>query len=175
MLSKFFAQKYLRDYKSFGFLIDDRPFITTIDKIYNRFITWQFLKLEEKGLLKQVEYYATYCEHCGPVAVDPSESDISKGGKKIKAGENNPYLRCGILLGNQKHYPLPGRLFRHGAYFDFMLSWKAFKPSEDEWKNFLKIIKREIKYSKQLEEILFNSRSKNHKRYTILHMPLYLK
>ena len=87
----------------------------------------------------------------------------------------HPYLRYGILLGNRKHYPLPGRLFRHGAYFDFMLSWRAFKPSEEEWKNFLKIIKREIKYSEQLEEILFKSRSKNRKRYTILQKRLYLK
>lgn len=87
----------------------------------------------------------------------------------------HPYLRYGILLGNRKHFPLPGRLFRHGAYFDFMLSWKAFEPAEDEWKNFLKIIKSEIKYSEQLEEILFKSRSKNRKRYTILHRPLYLK
>ena len=87
----------------------------------------------------------------------------------------HPYLRYGILLGNRKHYPLPGRLFRHGAYFDFMLSWKAFKPSEDEWKNFLAIINSEIEYSEQLEEILFKSRSKNRKRYTILHRPLYLK
>ena len=87
----------------------------------------------------------------------------------------HPYLRYGILLGNRKHYPLPGRLSRHGAYFDFMLSWRAFEPTSEEWKNFLKIIKREIKYSEQLEEILFKSRSKNRKRYTILHMPLYLK
>jgi len=54
----------------------------------------------------------------------------------------HPYLRYGILLGNRKHYPLPGRLFRHGAYFDFMLSWRAFEPTEDEWNNFLKIINR---------------------------------
>jgi len=87
----------------------------------------------------------------------------------------HPYLRYGILLGNRKHYPLPGRLFRHGAYFDFMLSWKAFKPEEDEWKDFLDIISSEIEYSEQLEEILFNSRSKNRKRYTVLHRPLYLK
>ncbi|MBA7498187.1 hypothetical protein ES704_00922 [subsurface metagenome] len=87
----------------------------------------------------------------------------------------HPYLRYGILLGNRKHYPLPGRLFRHGAYFDFMLSWKAYKPAEDEWKNFLDIINSEIEYSKKLEEILFHSRSKNRKRYTILHRPLYLK
>ena len=87
----------------------------------------------------------------------------------------HPYLRYGILLGNRKHYPLPGKLFRHGAYFDFMLSWEDFKPSENEWKNFLKVIKSEIKYSEQLEEILFNSYSKNKKRYTILQRRLYLK
>jgi len=85
------------------------------------------------------------------------------------------YLRYGILLGNRKHYPLPGRLFRHGAYFDFMLSWRAFEPTEDEWKDFIKIINSEIVYSMQLEEILFHSRSKNRKRYTFLQKRLYLK
>ena len=87
----------------------------------------------------------------------------------------HPYLRYGILLGNRKHYPLPGRLFRHGAYFDFMLSWKAFEPTGEEWKDFLEIIIKEIDYSKQLEEILFNSRSKNRKHYTILQRQLFLQ
>ena len=87
----------------------------------------------------------------------------------------HPYLRYGILLGNRKHYPLPGRLFRHGAYFDFMLSWEGFKPSENEWKNFLDIINSEIEYSKKIEEMLFDSRLKNRKHYTILQRHLYLK
>lgn len=87
----------------------------------------------------------------------------------------HPYLRYGILLGNREHYPLPGRLYRHGAYFDFMLSWKAFEPSENEWKNFLDIIKKEIKYSAKFEEIIFKSRLKNRKHYTILQRRLYLK
>lgn len=34
----------------------------------------------------------------------------------------HPYLRYGILIGKREHYPLPGRLFRHGTQFDFMLS-----------------------------------------------------
>ncbi|GAB4286004.1 MAG: hypothetical protein Kow0081_4020 [Candidatus Dojkabacteria bacterium] len=37
------------------------------------------------------------------------------------------YLRYGILIGNRKDYALPGRLFRHGQHFDFMLSWKSFE------------------------------------------------
>jgi len=87
----------------------------------------------------------------------------------------HPYLRYGILLGNRKNYPLPGRLYRHGAYFDFMLSWKAFESTEEEWKDFLNIINSEIEYSEQLEEILFHSRSKNRKHYTIFQRRLYLK
>jgi hypothetical protein len=35
----------------------------------------------------------------------------------------HPYLRYGIFLGNRQHYPLPGRLFRHGAYFDFIRTY----------------------------------------------------
>jgi len=63
----------------------------------------------------------------------------------------------------------------HGAYFDFMLSWKAFEPTEEEWKDFLNIIKSEIKYSEQLEEILFHSHLKNKEHYTILQKCLYLQ
>lgn len=32
------------------------------------------------GLLIQKPYYAPACPSCGPVAIDPSETDISKGG-----------------------------------------------------------------------------------------------
>lgn len=87
----------------------------------------------------------------------------------------HPYLRYGILLGNRKHHALPGRLFRHGAYFDFMLSWKTFKPSRDEFKDLIDLIRSEIKTSRYLEEIIFGSRRQNRKRYTFLHRPLKLK
>jgi hypothetical protein len=36
------------------------------------------------------------------------------------------FLRYGILIGNRKHFPLPGRLFRHGDHFNFML-WLGMK------------------------------------------------
>ncbi len=87
----------------------------------------------------------------------------------------HPYLRYGILLGNRKDYPLPGRLFRHGAHFDFMLSWQTFVPSDDEFQNLIKLILAEVKTSRNLEEIIFNSRSQNRARYTFLHRPLILK
>lgn len=87
----------------------------------------------------------------------------------------HPYLRYGIFLGNRKHYPLPGRLFRHGAHFDFMLSWKGYSPEEYEWVTLKEIIEKEIVASKNLEEMIFNSRSKDRKKHFALHKPLITK
>ena len=87
----------------------------------------------------------------------------------------HPYLRYGILLGERENYAIPGRLFRHGLNFDFMLSWKKIKPSKIEWDNLLKIIKSEIKASKNLEEMIYDSRLRDRKRITVLHKPLIVK
>ena len=77
----FFNNVYQNDYwKRFGFLADWRRFTCTLYPDYGKFIEWQFAKLKEKGLLVQKPYYAPFCPVHGPVAVDPSETDISKGG-----------------------------------------------------------------------------------------------
>ncbi len=82
---RFFSKVYVDEYwKKFGFLADWSAFTTTIDDGYQRFIEWQFLKLRKLGLLTQKPYYAPMCIRCGPVAVDPSETDISKGGNAEK-------------------------------------------------------------------------------------------
>ena len=86
----------------------------------------------------------------------------------------HPFLRYGILLGSRNDYPLPGRLFRHGQFFDFMLSWKSFQADKNELKKIVDIINDEIKASKTLDEILFNSRSKHREKFTSLHRPLRL-
>ncbi len=79
---EFFNQVYVNDYwKRFGFLADWRRFTCTLYPDYGKFIQWQFRKLHDAGLLIQKPYYAPACPNCGPVAVDPSETDISKGGK----------------------------------------------------------------------------------------------
>ncbi len=78
----FFNDVYVNDYwKKFGFLADWRRFTCTLYPDYGKFIQWQFRKLNDSGLLIQKPYYASVCPSCGPVAVDPSETDISKGGK----------------------------------------------------------------------------------------------
>jgi len=67
-----------------------------------------------------------------------------------------PFLRYGIMIGNRGHYPLPGRLFRHGSNFDFMISFCGEKANDSEKKSFVELVKKEILYSKQLEEIILN-------------------
>ena len=78
---KFFNGVYLNDYwKRFGFMSDWRRFTSTTNPDYTRFIEWQMLKLRAEGLLIQKPYYAAACLEHGPVAIDASETDISKGG-----------------------------------------------------------------------------------------------
>ncbi len=82
---EYFNSVYVNDYwKKFGFLCDWDRFTSTTFKDYEKFIQWQFRKLHDKQLLIQKPYYATACITHGPVAVDPSETDISKGGNAEK-------------------------------------------------------------------------------------------
>src|SRR3989338_10552021 len=81
----YFNNVYINDFwKKFGFLADWRRFTCTTFKDYNKFIQWQFKKLNDNKLLVQKPYYATFCPKHGPVAVDASETDISKGGNAEK-------------------------------------------------------------------------------------------
>jgi hypothetical protein len=72
----------------------------------------------------------------------------------------HPYLRYGIMLGRREHYPLPGRLFRHGSYFDFMISFVEELPSQEEIDLFVSLIKDEIRASQDLEKMIYDSRKR---------------
>lgn len=87
----------------------------------------------------------------------------------------HPYLRYGVLLGNRKHYPLPGRLFRHGSHFDFMVSWVAEKATAEEFDGFIALLLEEVAASRALEEIIYNSRNRSRERYTFLQKKLVLR
>jgi hypothetical protein len=87
----------------------------------------------------------------------------------------HPYLRYGILIGNRKHHPLPGRLFRHGAHFDFMMSWQSFSPTENELDDLVELLADEVNSSRNLEEMIYKSRDPLRERYTLLHKPLRIK
>ena len=95
---RFFNEVYINDYwKRFGFIADYGRFTTTVNPDYNRFIEWQFRKLKEHNLLVQKPYFATFCVNCGPIAVDASETDISKGGN----AEQQEFTLLKFKLGDE--------------------------------------------------------------------------
>jgi hypothetical protein len=85
-----------------------------------------------------------------------------------------PFLRYGIMLGGREKHPLPGRLFRHGTNFDFMISFEKEKLSESEKTAFADLLRKELLYSQQFEEILLKSRRADRRRYFVMHKELRL-
>ena len=87
----------------------------------------------------------------------------------------HPYLRYGIMLGYRKHYPLPGRLYRHGAQFDFMISFREVEPTDLEIETFVEVLRAEVVASRTLEKIIYRSRKHDRDQFTLLHRQLRVK
>ncbi len=85
----------------------------------------------------------------------------------------HPYLRYGILVGEFDN-ALPGRLMRHGAYFDFMMAWVAREPAPTEWRSFIEVLIAEVRASRLLQSLLTGTRSRSRPRFQLLHRPLVL-
>ena len=100
---------------------------------------------------------------------------ITYSQKALAHKQVHPYLRYGIILGSRKHYPLPGRLFRHGTAFDFMQSFRDFQPTDMEWKSFIKILWQEAENSRLLYDVIFNSRAKRRKVFTSFAKELHFR
>jgi leucyl-tRNA synthetase len=78
--ARFLGDEYRRNLRQIGALVDDSTYVTTIDEDYQRFVSWQLRALQAAGKVVQGTYFAAVCPVCGPVAVDPSETDLSSGG-----------------------------------------------------------------------------------------------
>jgi leucyl-tRNA synthetase len=78
--ARFLGDEYRRVLRRMGALIDDGTYLTTIDDDYRAFVQWQLRTLHAAGAVVQGTYFASVCPVCGPVAVDPSETDLSSGG-----------------------------------------------------------------------------------------------
>ncbi|HEX6750858.1 MAG TPA: hypothetical protein VF092_26460 [Longimicrobium sp.] len=87
----------------------------------------------------------------------------------------HPYLRYGIFLGRRAHHPLPGRLFRHGTHFDFMLSWTGLEPSAEEFEQFRTLLLEEVDASRLLQDLMFNTRRRARARFSFLRRPLVVQ
>jgi leucyl-tRNA synthetase len=79
--AQFLGRRYLDVYRSLGILVDERAYVTTVDPDYQAFIQWQFRRLHDAGALRKGPHYAAVCPVCGPVSVDASETDLSRGGE----------------------------------------------------------------------------------------------
>jgi len=119
---RFFAKEYVKTWKRMGYSIDWTRLISTIDPAYKRFIEWQFQKLNERGLLVQKPYFAPYCPNCGPVAIDPSETDLSRGGGANILEFTLIEFRCG-------EYVLPAATLRPETIFGVTNIW--LNPSQE--------------------------------------------
>ncbi len=78
--ASFLGATYPPILRSIGVLIDPTTYLTTIDEDYRAFVRWQFRTLQQHGALVQGTHYASVCPVCGPVAVDPTETDLAAGG-----------------------------------------------------------------------------------------------
>ncbi len=87
----------------------------------------------------------------------------------------HPYLRYGIILGDRRAYPLPGRLYRHGGHFDFMFSFVGLRPTKREITKFRGLLRDEISASRLLQKIIYESKKPGRNRYTLLQRKLRLE
>ncbi len=78
--ARFLGDEYRRILRRIGALVDETTYVTTIDDDYQRFIEWQMRTLHAAGEVVQGTYFSSVCPVCGPVAVDPSETDLERGG-----------------------------------------------------------------------------------------------
>ena len=109
---------------------------------------------------------------CGSITTHDA---ITYSQKAFAHRQVHPYLRYGILIGERGKSPLPGRLFRHGTQFDFMISWAGKEANNQELADFVNVLMKEVEASRTMQEIIFNSRKKDRKHYTVLHKELKLK
>jgi len=56
-----------------------------------------------------------------------------------------------------------------------MLSWVGTMPTDQEMTDFVETLLKEVKASRIMEEIIFDSRKKGRKHYTLLHKELKVK
>ncbi|RDD53230.1 MAG: leucine--tRNA ligase [Candidatus Korarchaeota archaeon NZ13-K] len=63
-MARYFHEEIKRGMKLMGYSIDWRREFTTVDPAYNRFISWQFRKLHEKGYLTKGRHPVGWCPRC---------------------------------------------------------------------------------------------------------------
>jgi hypothetical protein len=74
-------------------------------------------------------------------------------------------LRYGLLIGNNGNASISPRIVKHGTSFDFMIAFSGENPQEKEWDVFIDIVKRNLDYSRNIQNIFENKGHKDKNRY----------
>ncbi|MBN1923527.1 MAG: leucine--tRNA ligase [Nanoarchaeota archaeon] len=93
---KYFVNEWVKDMGEFGLAVDWRRsfYTTSLNQEYNAFVTWQFNKLKEKGLLVKGTHPVIYCPEC----------DSACGSHDRKEGEDatiEEYVLLKFKLGDE--------------------------------------------------------------------------
>jgi leucyl-tRNA synthetase len=87
-VASFYANAIRQDFETMGYAIDWRRFFTTGDRRYNAFVTWQYLKLRERGYVLTGKHAVYFCPTCG----NPVTTDDIKSGDEYEIGMSEFYL-----------------------------------------------------------------------------------
>jgi len=88
VLAKYYANAIKSDFTSMGYGIDWRRSFNTGEAFYNKFVEWQYLKLNEKGFIKKGKHAVYYCPKCD----NPVTTDDIKGGDELSIEMQEYYL-----------------------------------------------------------------------------------
>ena len=142
---KYFSSEYRKVMTQLGYSIDWRREFTTIDPHYQKFITWQFNKLNEKGLVRRGAHPVKYCPECeNPVG----DHDLLEG----EAVGINELTLVKFRMGDSF---LVAATFRPETLFGATNLW--INPDEDYIK--VKIQDEEWIISKKAYENLMNQKN----------------
>ncbi len=62
-IARYWQKRITEDVQNFGISVDLRRKFATIDPDFNQFVTWQYLRLKEKGYVIQGTHPVVYCPH----------------------------------------------------------------------------------------------------------------
>ena len=79
-VDKYLEKRIISALKRLGLSIDSSTAVSTIEPHYNKFIQWQYRRLNDLGYLKQGDYVLPYCNECQQViSIDAAQAEIAEG------------------------------------------------------------------------------------------------
>lgn len=88
ILANYYANAIREDFEMMGYSIDWSRSFNTGEAFYNKFVEWQYLKLNEKNLIKKGKHAVYFCPRCN----NPVTTDDIKSGDELDIEMQEYYL-----------------------------------------------------------------------------------